>query len=139
MISARNAGLWLVSLLLSVSVFSSIYGRLYGFASFAFVFRITMIFAAPIACLCIPVVLSVSGRRAGIPIIVATGSLIGPFCLVIWFLLAGALGKQVWADNGGVGFSFVTELACAFVIGFLTTIFYTIALKLIQSLRLSPK
>lgn len=99
-----------------------------------------MIFALPVACLCAPVVLAVSGRKKGTRIIVLAGSVIGPVCVALLAGLAEARGKQaVWDDSGGNGFGIVAELASAAIVGFLTTIIYIIALKLIQGLSASAK
>ena len=139
MVAIRNTGLWFLALLLSVSLFSSIYGGFYGLGSFIFVFRITMIFALPIACLCLPVVIAVRDLKEGTRIIAVTGSLIGPVCLVLWGVLSEARGKQaVWSD-GGIGFGFVTVLILASIVGCVTTIFYIIELKLFHTLSFSSK
>jgi hypothetical protein len=131
--------LWFLALLLSVSLFSSIYGRLYGLGSFIFVFRITMIFALPVACLCLPVVIAMRDRKEGTRIIVAAGSLIGPVCLVLWGVLREARGVQAAWSSDGIGFSIITVLILASIVGCLTTIFYIIALKLFRGLSASSK
>jgi hypothetical protein len=138
MIAVRNTGLWFFSLLFSVGLFSLIYARRYGLESFVFVFRITMIFALPVACLYLPVVIALRDAEEGrMRIIAGVGVLIGPASLALWGLILVARGKpSVW-EGDGIGFGIVTCLILASIVGFLTTMFYVIALKLIHRLTTS--
>jgi hypothetical protein len=61
----RNITFWFGSSFLSVGILSMFYGYFYGPAAFFFVFRITMIFAMPVACLYLPVVISVRMPKNG--------------------------------------------------------------------------
>jgi hypothetical protein len=133
--TVRNTLLWFLSLLLSISLFSLIYGRLYGLDSFIFVFRITIIFAAPIACLYLPIVVRLKDAEEGrMRIIAGSGILIGPVCLALWSLILAAQGKHsVWSGDG-LGFGIIPILALASIVGSLTTMFYIVALKLVYHL-----
>lgn len=135
MIAVRNTGLWFLSLLLSVSLFSLVYGRRYGLDNFGFVFRITMMFALPVACLYLPIVIALRDAEEGrMRIIAGIGGLIGPSCLALWALILGARGEpSIWRSDG-IGFGIITGLILASIVGCLTTMFYIIALKLIHRL-----
>jgi hypothetical protein len=137
MTAVRNAGLWFFSLLLSVSLFSLIYGRLYGLESFIFVFRITMMFALPVACLFLPIVIALRDAEEGrMRIIAGIGILIGPACLALWGLILEARGEPFVGTGDGIGFGILTGIILASIVGFLTTMSYITALKLIH--RLTP-
>jgi hypothetical protein len=137
MIVVRNTGLWFLSLFLSVCLFSLIYGRRYGLDSFAFVFRITMIFALPVACLYLPVVIALRDAEEGrMRIIAGVGVLIGPASLALWGLILAARGEpSVWRGDG-IGFGVGTCLILASIVGCLTTMFYIMALKLMHFLKM---
>jgi hypothetical protein len=139
MTAIRNIGLWFLSLLLSVGLFSLIYVR-HGLASFAFVFRITMVFALPVACLYLPIVIMLRDAEEGrMRIIVVTGVLIGPISLVLWGLILVARGEpSVWQGDV-LGLGLVAAIIFASIVGFLTTMFYFVALKLIHRLTTSAK
>jgi hypothetical protein len=139
MTAMRNIGLWFFSLLLSVGLFSLSYGR-HSVESYAIVFRITMMFALPVACLYLPIVIMLRDAEEGrMRIIAGTGVLIGPISLVLWGLILVARGEpSVWQGDG-LGLGLVAAIIFASIVGFLTTMFYVVALKLIHRLMASAK
>jgi hypothetical protein len=127
-----------MSLLLSVCFISAMYGQRYGLGSFFFVFRITMMFALPVACLYLPVVIALRDAEEGrMQIIAGVGVLIGPVSLALWVLILTALGKASIWQSDGIGFGVIPCLILASIVGFLTTMFYVIALKLIHRMTTS--
>ena len=140
MIAARNIGLWILSLLLSISLFSLVFGQLNGTASFVFIFRITSIFALPVACLYLPIVLAVRDAEEGrMRVIVGTGLLIGPVCIALWGLIQQVRGESsVWTGDG-IGLGIVACLFLALVVGLLATMFYITGLKVTYRLTTSTR
>jgi hypothetical protein len=131
MTTIRNIALWFGSLLVSVSLFSLLYGP----ASFLFVFRITMIFALPVAFLYLPFVISISDAEDGrIRTILGSGILIGPVSLANWGLILGLSGHHSIWDGDGIGPGLAAGLIFALVVGLLTAAFYVISLKVIHHL-----
>jgi hypothetical protein len=123
-------GLWFGCLLFSVTLFSLGWGAAaYG------VFRLTMIFALPVACLYLPFVIALKdaeGRR--IWTILLSGILIGPAVpglLGLFVQLRGQLRgedvQKVWQGEFGLGLG--SGMIYASIVGFLTTVCYVIALK----------
>lgn len=93
---------------------------------FHFVFRITMIFALPVACLYIPFAISLRDAEEGrIWTILGSGIVIGPASLAVW---GTAHGSGWQSDDIGPGLG--GGLLCALIVGSLTTLIYVIALKI---------
>jgi hypothetical protein len=132
-IAARNIGLWFLSVLLSVGLFSLV---LYGPGSAAFVFRITMKFALPVACLYLPLVITQKDAEEGrMRVIAGSGIVIGPAVMALWGLILVALGKPHVIEGDPLApIGLVAVLVMAFIVGSLTTILYITALKLIHHL-----
>ena len=126
MIAVRNIALWFGSLLLSVSLFSLIWSP----SSFLFVFRITMIFALPVAFLYLPFVISLRDAEEGrIWTILGSGILIGPACGAIWTLFLALRGAPSIWQGDGIAPGAAAGLVFTLIVGLMTTAFYVIALK----------
>lgn len=140
MTAVRNTALWFLSLFLSIALFSLIYGARYGHESFVFVFRITMMFALPVACLYLPIVIALRDAEEGrMRVIAGSGVLIGPASVAVWGLILGVRGEpSVWQGDG-IGFGIMTDLILALIVGSLTTMLYVIALKAIHHLKTFSK
>ena|ERR1035437_101727 len=79
----RRICLWFGSLMLSITLFSLFF---YGYA--ILIFRITMIFAFPVWCLCLPFVIAFKDVEKRRPwILLLGGTLIGPASLALWCLI----------------------------------------------------
>lgn len=140
----RRIGMWFVCLLVAVGLFSlllSLFVDSVGLDRLWFVlpiFRVTLMCALPIWCLCLPVVMAVKDAEGWkIWTIVLSGSLIGPLLVGLWFLLLqiGGANPQIlwqggpltgWAASGAAGMFF------AFIVGLLTSSFYLVALKFLH-------
>jgi hypothetical protein len=138
MIAARNIGLWFLSGLLSVSLFSLAFAGLYGWSpeALAFDFRVTMKIALPVAFLYLPVVITQRDAEEGrMRVIAGSGIVIGPAYLVLRGLILVMLGKPHVFERDPVSpFGLVAFLVFAFIVGSLTTILYITALKLTHRL-----
>jgi hypothetical protein len=137
MIAARNIGLWFLSVLLSVSLFSLVFAALSGVGGgAAFVFRITMKFVLPVAFLYLPVVITqrdAEGRR--MLVIAGSGIVIGPAAMALWGLILVAQGKpHVMEGDPLAPVGLVAILVFAFIVGSVATILYITALKLVHHL-----
>lgn len=125
----RNIALWLASVLFAVSLFSILFGA----PSFFLVFRITMIFALPVALLYLPVVISLRDAECRrVWTILGSGILIGPACLAIWGFILDARGMPPDWQGSDIGPSAGACLVFAVIVGFLATSFYVIALRFIR-------
>jgi hypothetical protein len=136
MIAARNIGLWFLSVLLSVSLFS------WGFPGlFARNFLITMRIALPVACLYLPIVIMQRDAEEGrMRVIAGSGIVIGPAYLVLRGLILVMLGEPgVFERDAASPFGMVAVLVFAFIVGSLTTILYITALKLVHHLTSASK
>jgi hypothetical protein len=129
MTTSRNIALWFGSLSLSVSIFSLLYGP----DSFVFVFRITMIFALPVACLYLPFVLTFS-KKGRLWAIIGSGILIGPASLVLWGVIGGIRSERSIWQSDGIGLGPGAALVFALIVSILTTTCYVLALKIIRHL-----
>jgi hypothetical protein len=136
----RNIVLWFGSVFLAISIFSLVYGWPYGPASVLFVFRVTLMFALPVACLCLPLVISLGESEKGRPwSLLGAGTLIGPACIILWGLIAALRGSpSVWHSDG-LGLGLGVCLVVALLVGFLATAFYLIALKAIHRWIATPE
>lgn len=127
----RNIALWFASLVLAVSLFSLFWGP----AAFVFIFRVTMIFALPVACLYLPFVIALPDAENGrIGVILVSGVLFGPVALALWNFILGLRGHPIWHEHD-VGPGFAGFLLFALIVGSMTTTFYVIALKLVHRRR----
>jgi hypothetical protein len=142
MIAARNIGLWFLSVLISVSLFSLVYAvpENWPLKAWLFVFRITMMGALPVACLYLPVVITQPDAGDGrMRVIAGSGIVIGPAYVVLLGLIAGIRGQPDVIEGSPPGFGIVTGIILAFIVGSLTTILYISALKLVHHLTSASK
>ncbi len=139
--TSRRIGLWFVSLLVSVTLFSFISNMFFsgpGFfclATVLFVFRVTMIFALPVWCLYLPFVIVLKdAEERRIWTILVSGTLIGPAALVLWGVIlqiGGGDPNEIWHGDP-LAFDMVWTMIFALIVGFLTSSFYVIALKMLH-------
>jgi hypothetical protein len=133
----RNAlariALWLGSLLLAVTIFSLFFIRT---GSVLIVFRVTAMFAFPVWCLYLPLVLSLKDAEEGrIWTILSSGILIGPASVLLWCLFLQFRGGDpyaIWQGDPLSGLGGITATIFALIVGFLTTLFYAVGLKLLH-------
>jgi hypothetical protein len=137
----RRIGLWFGSLLVSVTLFSLLVTLHFsgpGFfraGSVLLTFRVTMIFAFPVWCLYLPFVIALKDaeERRGWTILFS-GLLIGPASLALWGLilqLRGGDPHKIWHGDP-LAFGLNGAMLFALIVGFLTTSFYVIALKVLH-------
>ena len=141
-------GLWFCSLLLSVTLFSLLFSLHFSGPGFfrigtlLLVSRITLMFALPVWFLYLPVVIALKHAEGWrIWTILVTGALIGPAALVCWGLILLLRGGDPDAIRRGDPLAFGIDGAVffAFTVGFMTTSFYVIALKVLHSRSLAVK
>jgi hypothetical protein len=129
-------GLWFGCLLLAVGLFSVLFIRFFSpGGEVMFIFRITMMFAFPVWLLCLPIIVKLRNAEDNrIWIILLSGILIGPLALTIWYLILQLFGGDAHAIWHGddLAPSTVACMIFASVVGFLTTLLYGIALKILH-------
>jgi hypothetical protein len=119
-----------------------------GFAKPWFVlpiFRVTLMCALPIWCLCLPVVIAAKQAEGWkMWAILAAGSLIGPLTIGLWFLvlqIGGASPQTMWQGDPLIGWigSSIAGMIFALIVGVLTSSFYLVTFKALyrQSVRRS--
>lgn len=139
----RRIGLSFGSLLLSVTLFTLLLGLfinrggLFRAGPLLFILRITMMFAAPVWRLCVPLVIALKDAERRIWTILFSGILIGPASLAIWGLilqLRGGDAHRIWYGDPllGVLGGFAAAVVYALLVGFLTTSFYGIVLRILD-------
>jgi hypothetical protein len=140
MIAARNTGLWFLSVLLSVGLFSLVFSGGWDPATVRD-FRITMKFALPVACLYLPIVIMQRDAEGWRKVLVIAGSgiVIGPAFIALLALIAGIRGQPDVIKGDPLAFGLVACLIFAFIVGSLTTILYITALKLVHYLTRASK
>ena len=142
MIAARNIGLWFLSVLLAVGLFSLWFAGFHWGGVAVSDFRITMKIALPVACLYLPVVITqrdAEGWRRML-VIAGSGIVIGPAAMAVLGLILVLVGKpHVIKGDPVAPFGLVAILVCAFIVGSLTTILYITALKLVHHLTCASK
>jgi hypothetical protein len=137
MIAARNIGLWFLSVLFSVSLFSLAFS-----GPFARDFVITMKFALPVACLYLPIAIMQRDAEGWRKVLVIAGSgiVIGPAAMAVLGLILVLLGKPHVVEGDPLApVGLVAILIFAFIVGTLTTILYITALKLVHHLTRASK
>jgi Na+/glutamate symporter len=142
MIAARNIGLWFLSVLLAVGLFSLAFSTLNDVAGgAAFVFRITMKFALPVAFLYLPVVITQRDAEEGrMRVIAGWGIVIGPVAMIVMGLILVLRGEPHAMDADPVApVGLEAFLLFSFIVGTLTTILYITALKLVHYLTSASK
>jgi hypothetical protein len=132
--------LWFGSLLIAVLFFSQLFSLLFNHGAPIFpIFRATMIFALPVACLYLPFLIALrntEGQRIGI--ILLGGTLIGPVSIGFWGLVLQMRGgdtQTIWHGDPLTGLGGFIAMLFALVVGFLTTCSYILVLKVTHRLR----
>ncbi len=140
----RRISLSLGSLLLSATLFTLLFSlllnrvALFRAESLLFIFRLTMTFALPVWCLYVPFVIALKdAEERRIWNILFSGTLIGPVSLALWGLilwLKGGDPHKIWLGDPlfGVLGGIAAAMIYALIVGFLTTSFYVIALRVLQ-------
>lgn len=137
-----RVGVWLGSLLLSVALFSlslSLFPCWRGGAPL--IFYVTLIFALPVWCLYLPIVVALKNAEDWrMWIILVSGILIGPASVAVRGLMLlqwGGDPQEIWHGDpllggaGGVGVGMISAL----IVGFLAASSYGIALKVLHHRR----
>jgi hypothetical protein len=144
----RRIGLWLCAFLISVILFSLLCCLASLFRSFSVVFqftamlqsflvvlKVTTILALPVWLLCLPFVVLFKDAEQRRPwIMVMSGTLIGPACLIILGLilqLAGRDAHMIWQGDG-IDLGIVPSIPFALGLGFLSASLYVIGLRVIS-------
>lgn len=135
----RRIGFWFVSLFLAICLFSLLFNLLFGGFhpdALVLIFRITMVEALPVWCLFLPVVIAVKDaekRRSWL--ILLGGSLIGPVSVILFCLflqLRGGNPQTIWSGDPLAGLGGISEMLYSLIVGFMTTSFYVIALRVLH-------
>ncbi len=144
----RRIGLSFGSLLLSVTLFSLLFNLHFSGPGFfragtvLLVFRVTLIFALPVWCLCLPFVIALKDAEDGrLWTILVSGVLIGPAALVSWVLLLQLRGGDpgaIWHGDP-LAFGMGGAVIFASIVGLLTIFVYLIALKILHRRPLAAK
>lgn len=142
--AGRRVGLWFVSLLTAV-VFFSVFLSLWLTAAESGkagliqpIFRVTMMCALPVWCLCLPLVIAMKNAEGWrMWTLLLTGSLLGPLLVGLWFLLlelGGASQPVVWQGEPQLGWagSSIAGMSFALIVGLLTTSTYLMSIRLLQ-------
>jgi hypothetical protein len=124
----RNTVCWLCSALLAVCLFSGCYASPRNTASIAFVFRTTLLFAFPVACVYLPFVLRLS-RTGQLFLLTMGAALIGPASLGLLGVVRRVADTSYATDNG-VSPGFGAVLVFALLIGTLAGMAYVFAFKM---------
>jgi hypothetical protein len=135
MITLKRLGLWFGSLLLSATLFVVLFSVLFR-ASAILILRVTMIFAFPLWCLYLPLVIALKDvKERRIWIILLSGTLIAPASLALRGLmlqLRGGDPHEIWYGDPLIGLGGFAAMIFAFIVGFVTTSFYVIALRIVH-------
>jgi hypothetical protein len=137
-------GWWFVCLLVAVALFSlllSLWLAIAGSAKVGLVvpiFRITMMCALPVWCLCLPLVIALKNMEGSrIWIVLLAGGLIGPLLVGFWFLIlqmGGAHQQTFWQGGPLIGWagSGIAGMIFAFIVGLLTSSLYVVVFRVIH-------
>jgi len=127
-------GLSFGCLLLSAILFSLCFTGVFRAGPFLPVFRIALVFALPVWCLCLPFVIALKEARR-IRTTLFGGILIGPASIGLWCLilqLRGGDPYQIWRGDPLTGIGGLAALICALIVGFLTTSLYLLVLRVLH-------
>jgi hypothetical protein len=145
----RRVALWFVSLLTAVAFFSVFLSLWLTTAESAKaslilpIFRMTMMCALPVWCLCLPLVIAMKNAEGWrLWAILLTGSLLGPLLVGLWFLLlqlGGASQPMVWQGDPQLGWAgrSIAGMIFALIVGLLTTSTYLMAIRLLHRRSIS--
>jgi hypothetical protein len=132
----RRVSLSLGCLLLSVTLFSLLFIQPFGTGAVPLVFRVAIMFAIPVWCLYLPFVIALKdAQERRIWIILLSGILIGPTSLALLGLilqLRGGDPHDIWQGDPLIGLDGIAAIIFAAIVGFLTTSFYLIALRVLR-------
>jgi len=132
----KRLGLWFGSLFLSATLFVLLFSVLFRAWSIIIILRVTMIFAFRLWCLYLPFVIALKdAEERRIWIILLSGTLIGPASLALWGLmlqLRGGDPREIWYGDPLVGLGGFAAMIFALIVGFVTTSFYVIALRIVH-------
>ena len=147
--ASRRIGLWLGSLLLAVTLFSLLFNLVFNRAAFNWldsvfvIFNVTMTFALPVWLLYLPFVIALKNAEdRGIWTILFSGISIGPVSLALWCFtlqLSGDDPHRIWQGDPLIGMGGIAAMLFALIVGFLTTSFYVIALKVLHRRSITAK
>ena len=125
-------GLWLASLFVAMVLFCLLASLIFGGAeSIIPIFRVTMKFALPVGFLYLPFVI-VLKKAEHKSLILLSGTLIGPMFIAlsgIFLQLRGNDTRAIWYGDPLIGVGGIAAVLFALIVGFLTTLLYTIGLK----------
>jgi hypothetical protein len=125
-----RVALWLGSVLVSVTAFTLLICLRFGSGAAFLIFRLTLVFALPVACLSLPFVLRLK-RRDDRKNILITAPVIGPVSMFIWGLilqLAGGDSHNIWFGDPLIGVGGIAAIIFSAVVGFLAGFFYVAGL-----------
>lgn len=132
-----RAGLWLCALFLAIALFCVAIGSLSGSnEAFLLFFRITTIYALPVGCLFLPIVIvfgNLESRRS-LRLFLLSGILVGPISmaiLMLFFELKGEDPQRIWHGDPLTGIGGFTTMLFALFVGSATTILYLLGLRTI--------
>jgi Na+-driven multidrug efflux pump len=135
-------GLWFAALLVAVTGFalliSSPWSRNLRDSEdlFSIVFRVAMIFAFPVACLYLPLVIALKdAAKRRLWILLISGALIGPVCMAFWDAVLVLSGREsaheAWYGDPLVGLGTPASMLLALIVGSATTILYVASLRIL--------
>jgi hypothetical protein len=132
--------LWALSLCLSIGIFSVSWSMVVvnEIRSVPVVLRATTRLALPVWLFCLPFVIIPKGPslRKYWTLLLLTGTLIGPVAMGVNAIVAlnkGVDAHTVWYGDPLIGIGVAWAMIYATIVGFLTSMFYVIALKLFDS------
>jgi hypothetical protein len=141
---SRRVGLWFIALLLAVGLFTLLFCLRPGVGSpagpsldtLSGVFLVTILYALPVACLYLPIVIGIKdAEEHRIWIILCSGILIGPVSMALWSLSLQWRGEDlhtVWNGDPLLRIGGLDRMVFATIVGSCTTLFYVITLKVIH-------
>jgi NADH:ubiquinone oxidoreductase subunit 6 (subunit J) len=139
---------WFISVFLAVFLFTLLFmflpairisARSFGEQAqfFGLVFRFTLIFALPVACLFLPMALACKdAKHRRFWILLISGAFVGPVTLALWFLVLVLFGQnahELWYGDPLAGIGGFDCIVFAFVVGTLATVAYILFLRLERS------
>ena len=131
----KRLGLWFGSLTLSATFFL-LFSVLFRAWSVIVILRVTMVLGFPVWCLYLPFVIALKdAEERRIWITLLSGTLIGPASLALWGLmlqLRGGDPHEIWYGDPLIGLGGFAAMIFAFIVGFVTTSFYVIALRIVH-------
>jgi hypothetical protein len=141
MSAPRRVGLWFIALLLAFAVFSLLFcllpsvGRL-SLGTLTGVFVASLLYALPVACLYLPIVIGLKdAEEHRIWIILCGGMLIGPVLIALWCFVLQWRGEDSYTVLHGdplLGIGGLAVMVFSAIVGSFTALVYAIALRVIH-------